>query len=93
MEDYSRLKITPMENNSISLKNITPGINILRNWTNKISTSSPTLRKLMAGGTAFTWSDTAKEEFKTLKQIAGNLDFLSSYDEGINTVRINTDAS
>ena len=68
-------------------------LNILRNWTNKISASSPTLIKLMAGDTTFIWSDTAREEFETPKKIAGNLDFLSPYDEEINAVNINTDAS
>ena len=67
-------------------------INVLRNWTNKIIASSPTLRKLMAGSTVFTWSEMAKE-FEHLKRIARNIEFLSPYDEKINDIRINTDAS
>ena len=66
--------------------------NVLRNWTNQISPSSPTPRKLMAASTAFTWSDTAREEYEHLKKIAGNLEFLSPYDDKIEDIRINTDA-
>ena len=67
-------------------------INVLCNWTSKNSTSFPTLRKLMDADTNFKWSDTA-EEFKKLKEIAGNLDFPSPYDNSINEIHINTDTS
>ena len=46
----------------------------------------------MAASTAFTWSDTAREEYEHLKKIAGNLEFLSPYDDKIEDIRINTDA-
>ena len=58
-------------------------INVLRNWTAEISSSSPTLRQLMAEKKEFNWPPEAQIEFDRLKEIAGNLSFLSPYDESL----------
>ena len=50
-------------------------INVRRNWTDKVSSNSPTLRKLIAGKTEFQWSPEAQVEFDALKEIAVNLSF------------------
>ena len=68
-------------------------INVLRNWTDQISASSPTLRQLMAGKNEFSWPPEAQVEFDNLKEIAGNLSFLSPYDNSLEKVYINCDAS
>ena len=68
-------------------------INVLRNWTDKISNNSPTLRRLMSEKMKFSRPPEAQEEFDNLKEIAGNLSFLSPYDNTLEKVYINCDAS
>ena len=89
----NRVTEFPVPNTRKELQCFMGCINILRNWTDQISSSSPTLRQLMSEKKEFSWPPEAQIEFDHLKEIAGNLSFLSPYDETLKKVFINCDAS
>ena len=55
----------------------------LEAWSPHLSFSSLNLRKRTTKDTAFTWDEKCEEEFRQIKHLIGNLEFLSPFTKGL----------
>ena len=55
-------------------------MNTLSHWSNKINANCPNIRALASKNREWSWNETHKEEFRRVKQLASNVNFLSPYD-------------
>ena len=79
----NKVAMFPRSNTRKEVQRFMECINVLRNWTDKVSPNSHTLRKLMTGNMKFQWSSEAQVDFDAFKEIAGYLSFLSPYDDTV----------
>ena len=55
-------------------------VNTLRHWSNKLNVNLPNIRALAGKNSKWTWKETHKKEFETVKNLTKKVDFLSPYD-------------
>ena len=55
-------------------------MNTLRHLSNKLNGNCPNIRALASKNSEWSWNETHKEEFRRVKQLASNINFLSPYD-------------
>ena len=67
-------------------------VNTFRHWNNQLNSNLPNIRALVTKDAAWSWNKTHLHEFKTIKKMASEMNFLSPYDPE-KDIYIQTDGS